>query len=93
MKLILTKPVVTEKSRKLQEFANQHTFLVYRTANKIEIKRSVEKKFGVKVKNVNTMNCLGGTKRVGKYIGKKSDYKKAVVTLEKGQKLELSEQA
>jgi len=92
MKLILQRPVVTEKSAKLQN-AGKYTFVVNNDANKIEIKKEVESRFGVKVTNVNTMNYEGATKRVGRFIGKKSDYKKAVVTLEKGQTIELYDQA
>jgi len=93
MKIILQKPVVTEKTSKLQEKSNQYTFLVDVKANKIEIKKEIESKFDVSVKSVNTINCEGKKARVGRYIGKKSDFKKAIITLAKGDKLDLFDQA
>lgn len=87
MKLTLKKPVITEKSSALQEKQNQYTFKVDKSANKIEIKREIEKKFSVKVENVHTINYRGKTARVGKYIGRKADYKKAIVSLKEGDKL------
>jgi large subunit ribosomal protein L23 len=89
MKLILKKPVITEKSSKLQEQNNQYTFLVDKDANKIEIAKAIEEKFSVHVESVNTIISLGATKRVGKYIGKKNDFKKAIVTLKKDEKIQL----
>lgn len=77
----------------LQEANNQYTFLVEKNSNKIEIKKAVEAKFDVKVKSINTINQLGKAARVGKYFGKKSDYKKAVVTLSKGETLDVYGQA
>jgi len=77
---IILKPVITEKSMDGLK-AGKYTFKVATDANKIEIKNAVEKIFGVKVAKVNTMNCNGREKRVGRYVGKKSDWKKAIVTL------------
>lgn len=77
----------------LQEANNQYTFYVEKNSNKIEIKKAVEDKFDVKVKSVNTMNYDGKTARVGRYFGKRSDYKKAVVTLVKGETLDIYGQA
>lgn len=93
MKIILKKPLVTEKTSKLQEKNNQYTFLVDVNSNKIEIKREIEIKFGVSVKEVNTVNYEGRKARVGRFFGKKSDFKKAIVTLAKGDKLDIYEQA
>jgi large subunit ribosomal protein L23 len=93
MKIILKKPLITEKSSKLQEKNNQYTFLVDVNSNKIEIKREIEDKFGVSVKEVNTVNYEGRKARVGRFFGKKSDFKKAIVTLAKGDKLDIYEQA
>lgn len=77
---IILKPVITEKSMdELQ--AGKYTFKVATDANKAEIKKAVEVLFGVKVAKVNTMNCNGKEKRVGRFVGKTSDWKKAVVTL------------
>ncbi|HAQ61163.1 TPA: 50S ribosomal protein L23 [Candidatus Delongbacteria bacterium] len=93
MKIILKKPLITEKTSKLQEKNNQYTFLVDVHSNKIEIKREIEDKFGVSVKEVNTVNYEGRKARVGRFLGKKSDFKKAIVTLAKGDKLDIYEQA
>ena len=77
---IILKPVITEKSMdELQ--AGKYTFKVATDANKAEIKKAVEVLFGVKVAKVNTMNCNGKEKRVGRFVGKTSDWKKAIVTL------------
>jgi len=92
MKLILKKPVITEKSSKLQEKNNQYTFMVDKDANKIEIAKAIEIKFSVHVESVNTVNYLGASKRVGRYIGKKNDFKKAIVTLKKDEKIQLFHQ-
>lgn len=77
---IILKPVITEKSMDGLQ-VGKYTFKVATDANKTEIKSAVEKLFGVKVAKVNTMNCKGRTKRVGRFIGKKADWKKAIVTL------------
>lgn len=78
---IIIKPVVTEKTNNaLQE--GKYTFKVNRKATKIGIKRAVEKLFDVKVVDVKTMNVKGKEKRVGRYVGKTSDWKKAIVTID-----------
>ena len=77
---IILKPVITEKSMDDLQ-TGKYTFKVAKDANKSEIKKAVEQLFGVEVAKVNTMNCLGRTKRVGRYVGKTSDWKKAIVTL------------
>lgn len=78
---IIIKPVVTEKTNNaLQE--GKYTFKVNRKATKIDIKRAVEKLFDVKVVDVKTMNVKGKEKRVGRYVGKTSDWKKAIVTID-----------
>lgn len=77
---IIIRPVITEKS--MTGTPNKrYTFRVARDANKIEIARAVEALFGVKVAKVNTLTVKGKTKRVGKYSGYTSDWKKAIVTL------------
>ncbi|MBQ8514610.1 MAG: 50S ribosomal protein L23 [Ruminococcus sp.] len=77
--IILT-PVITEKS--VDNMANsKYTFKVAKNANKVEIAKAAEALFNVEVVKVNTMNCTGHTKRVGRYVGKKPDYKKAVITI------------
>ena len=77
---IILKPVITEKSMdELQK--GKYTFKVATDANKSEIKKAVEALFGVKVAKVNTLNCNGKEKRVGRFVGKTSDWKKAIITL------------
>lgn len=92
MKQILKRPVVTEKSNKMQEVQNKYTFIVAKDANKIEIRNAVESFFDVKVDKVATVNYEGQAKRVGKYLGKKSDYKKAVITLKGDKKINYYEE-
>ena len=82
---IILKPVITERSMDDLQ-AGKYTFKVAKDANKSEIKKAVEQLFGVEVAKVNTMNCLGRTKRVGRYVGKTSDWKKAIITLTEGSK-------
>ena len=77
---IIIKPVITEKS--MDELQNgKYTFKVAKNANKIEIKKAVEALFGVEVAKVNILNVNGKAKRVGRFEGRTSDWKKAVVTL------------
>ena len=89
---IVKKALITEKGTVLRELRNQYFFEVARDANKIEIKRAVESIFNVKVKTVQTMQIRGKIKRQGRIAGKRSDWKKAVVTLQPDQKIELFEQ-
>ena len=78
---IIVAPIITEKSNdELQE--GKYTFEVNRKATKVEIAKAVEKLFEVKVLKVNTMNVKGKTKRVGYHVGKTSDWKKAIVTID-----------
>ena len=82
---IIIKPIITEKSMALTE-ANKYTFKVMKKANKTEVKKAVETVFGVKVEKVNIMNVTGKKRRVGANVGKKPDWKKAVVILKPGSK-------
>lgn len=77
---IIIKPIVTENSMDLMA-DKRYTFVVDRKSNKTEIKNAVEQVFGVKVEKVNTMNMLGKKKRQGVHVGKKADWKKAIITL------------
>ena len=86
---ILLGPVVTEKSTMGSEF-NQVTFRVALDATKPQIKEAVEKLFDVKVTNVNTNRTKGKVKRFRGHVGKRSDYKKAVVTLAEGQAIDVT---
>jgi large subunit ribosomal protein L23 len=89
---IVKKALITEKGTVLRELRNQYHFEVARNANKIEIKHAIETLFSVKVSEVRTMQIRGKVKRQGRYAGKRSDWKKAVVTLQPDQKIELFEQ-
>ena len=89
---IVRKALITEKGTELREERNQYHFEVARDANKIEIKRAIETIFAVKVDDVRTMQMRGKVKRQGRWIGKRSDWKKAIVTLKPDQKIELFEQ-
>lgn len=85
---VIKRPLITEKAVDLKEKLNQVVFEVDPRANKIQIKEAVEKLFNVKVKDVRTMGVKGKTKRFGTVIGRRNDWKKAIVVLEKDQKLE-----
>ncbi|MCC5912590.1 MAG: 50S ribosomal protein L23 [Clostridiaceae bacterium] len=77
---IVIKPLVTEQS--MMDIADKkYAFVVSKRANKTEIRRAIEKIFGVKVEKVNTANMKGKTKRMGRFEGKRPDWKKAVITL------------
>lgn len=85
---IIKKPLVTEKAIGLKEDKGKVVFAVDRRANKLIIKNAVEEYFKVKVDSVATMNYKGKNKRFGMIEGKRQDWKKAIVTLKKGEKLE-----
>ncbi|MDX9808074.1 MAG: 50S ribosomal protein L23 [Acholeplasma sp.] len=85
---IIKAPIITEQSSKLIESQNSYTFEVDRKANKVEIKKAVEAIFNVTVVRVNTVNVLPKFKRMGKYEGYKQAYKKAIVKLAEGQKID-----
>lgn len=87
---ILIRPIVTEKSTALME-QGKYTFRVPLAATKIQIRQAVEKIFKVKVQAVNTMRYEGKLKRMGRTQGRRSDWKKAVVTLKPGEAIELFE--
>lgn len=89
---LLLKPVITEKTTMMMS-DGKYTFKVPLHANKIEIRKAVEKVFNVKVKSVTTLRTMGKMKRMGKYIGKRPDYKKAIVTLQEGETIEFFEGA
>ncbi len=86
---IIKSPVVTEKSTDLTEKYNKYSFAVDGRANKIEMKKAIEVLFKVKVIKVNTVKMRGKQKRVRFRQGKTPDWKKAIVTLRKGDKIEL----
>ncbi len=88
---VIKEPHITEKSTLQKETANKISFKVHKKANKIEIKKAVEVLFKTKVLNVRTINNLGKKRRIGRNIGKKSDWKKAIVTLAPGKNVEFFE--
>ena len=96
-RVILVKPLYTEKIARLQDDLNKYAFQVARDANKIEIRKAIEKKFEVKVSSVRTMLMPGKVRqqmtRAGRFHGRRPEWKKAIVTLVEGDKLELFENA
>jgi large subunit ribosomal protein L23 len=86
---VIKRPVISEKSTALAEVANRYVFEVDSTATKPEIKTAVEQLFKVKVKAVNTLVMHGKNKRSGRFEFKRSNWKKAIITLAPGQKIEL----
>ncbi len=87
---ILIRPVITEKTAAMMQ-DNKYTFVVAMDANKIEIRQAVEEVFKVKVESVNTIRVLGKVKRMGRTQGKRSDFKKAIVKLAEGERIEFFE--
>ena len=90
---VLVQPLLTEKITGLREKTNTVGFIVHPGANRVQIKQAVEALLKVKVEKVNVMNVRGKLKRLGRFAGKRSDWKKAFVTLKKGEKLEMYESA
>lgn len=87
---IILRPLITEKSVTLAQ-ENKYTFAVDPKSNKVEIRGAIESIFKVKVLKVNTLNVKGKPKRWGRrYKGHKSDWKKAIVTLKEGDKIEIA---
>ncbi|MDI6839349.1 MAG: 50S ribosomal protein L23 [bacterium] len=84
-------PIVTEKAVQLKDKANKYTFCVAIEANRIEIKRAVEQLFKVKVLKVTTQRMKGKPKRLGRFEGRRENWKKAICTLEEGNKIEIFE--
>jgi large subunit ribosomal protein L23 len=90
---IVISPLVTEKSTIQREGQNQYSFKVDKRANKIEIKDAVERLFKVKVKDVKTSTVRGKVKRLGRRFGKRPDWKKAIVTVKEGDRIDFFEGA
>ena len=88
---IIQGPIITEKTMGLKENFNKYTFKVAKVANKIEIKNAIEEIFKVKVLSVNTINVLPKRARVGQHVGFKPAYKKAIVKLADGSKIDAFE--
>ena len=89
---IIIRPIVTEKSSALTGL-NKYTFEVHKSANKIQIRKAVEEIFKVRVLSVNTMNVKSKPKRMGAFLGRTRSWKKAIVALPEGERLEFFEGA
>ncbi|OGP96133.1 MAG: 50S ribosomal protein L23 [Deltaproteobacteria bacterium RBG_16_47_11] len=90
---IIRRPLVTEKSTRQKDTSNQYAFEVDRKANKIEIQSAIERLFKVNVVGIRTSNVLGKMKRLGRKYGKRPDWKKAIVTLKEGDRIDFFEGA
>lgn len=88
---VIKRPLVTEKTSVARELNRVVAFEVARDANKIEIKDAVQRLFNVQVEEVKTVNVAGKVKRVGKNVGKRSNWKKAYVTLKEGSNVDFFE--
>ena len=88
---VVMRPLVTEKATTLKDERNHVTFQVAMDANKVEVRRAVEAIFKVKVTDVRTQVVFGKEKRMGRFVGRRPSWKKAVVTLGPGSKIELFE--
>ncbi len=88
---LLLEPVITEKSTRFGEAGNRVVFRVPCTASKTDIREAIERVFNVKVQSVNTVNIMGKTKRTVRGMAKKSNFKKAYVTLAEGQNISVVE--
>ena len=84
---VIRRPLITEKTTIIREDGRTLVFQVSKDANKIDIKRAVEQLLGSKVENVRTSLAHGKMKRQGRSVGRRSDWKKAYVTLREGEKL------
>ena len=90
---IVLRPIITEKSSLLKDNANQYVFEVQRNANKIEIRKAIEKLFKVKVLSVQVSMMDGKVRKVGRFSGKKPDWKKAVIKVSPKDKITIFEGA
>jgi len=90
---VVKRPLITEKSERGREAAQQYAFEVHREATKIQVKSAVEKLFGVHVTAIRTSIGRGKNKRVGKNVGRRPNWKKAIVTLKEGESISLFEGA
>ena len=88
---IIKRPLITEKTSIQKELFNKVTFEVDRRANRIEIKQAIESIFNVRVASVKTMQITGKTKQRGRITGKRRDWKKAIVTLLPGERIDFFE--
>jgi large subunit ribosomal protein L23 len=89
---IIIRPVITEKSSRLME-KNQYTFEVHPRANKIQIRNAIQELFKVKVEKVHTIKVHSKLKRMGMFVGKSRSWKKAIVSVQQGQRIDFFEGA
>ncbi len=88
---VIKRPIITEKFTRLKEKENKYIFVVDKKADKQEVKKAIEELFKVKVEKVNTAIFSGKKRRLGVHEGYRPDWKKAIVTLKEGQRIELEE--
>jgi large subunit ribosomal protein L23 len=88
---VVKRPLITEKAERGRETSRQYAFEVHRDATKIQVKGAVEKLFGVHVTAVRTAVARGKNKRVGRNVGRRPNWKKAIVTLKEGETIALFE--
>jgi large subunit ribosomal protein L23 len=88
---VVLKPLLTEKGTRRKEEANQYLFQVAKGANKVEIKQAIEQLFKVTVVDVRTLHVQGKVKRLGRFQGRRPDWKKAIATLKQGDSIDLYE--
>ena len=88
---IIRRPLLTEKTTLMQERENTVCFEVDRRANKIQVRKAVEELFDVSVQKVRTIAMHGKVKRLGRFEGKRASWKKAIVTVAEGQKIDIYE--
>ena len=87
----IVRPIMTEKTSAAYQDRQEYTFEVSPDSNKTAIRAAIEKLFGVTVTGVQTMNCRGRTRRVGQSVGKRANWKKAIVTLKQGDTIDIFE--
>jgi large subunit ribosomal protein L23 len=92
-KLIIKSPLITEKANMLKDKENKYTFMVEKKSTKGQIKEAVEKLFKVDVEGVHTAVIPGKLRRMGQHAGYRSDWKKAIVKVKKGQEIKIVEEA
>ncbi len=90
---LISKPYITEKVLLMKEEGNKVVFRIRQDTNKIELKNAIESIFNVTVEGINTLNVKGKKKRLGRHEGRRSDWKKAIVTLKEGDTIEYFEGA
>jgi len=88
---VIVAPLLTEKAAIIRDEENKYVFKVDKKANKFIIKEAIEKKFSVTVEKINIVNVTGKVKRRGRFVGKRADWKKAIVTLKQGENIPVFE--